>query len=37
VIAGTASVLPSRAGRARPTFAGWPRSPITIPAGTPPR
>ena len=35
VIAGTASV-PSGAGRARPGWAGWPGSPSTVPAGTPP-
>src|SRR5260370_1473494 len=37
VIAGTASVPePSGAGRARPGWAGWPTSPSTVPAGTPP-
>src|SRR5882757_4103487 len=36
VIAGTASV-PSGVGRARPGCAGWPGSPSTVPAGTPPR
>ena len=35
VIAGTTSV-PSGAGRARPGCAGWPGSPSTVPAGTPP-
>jgi len=35
VIAGTASV-PSGAGRARPGCAGWPGTPSTVPAGTPP-
>src|SRR6266851_3480341 len=35
VIAGTASV-PSRAGRAWPGCAGWPGTPSTVPAGTPP-
>src|SRR5580700_12055045 len=35
VIAGMTSV-PSAAGRARPGCAGWPGSPSTVPAGTPP-
>ena len=35
VIAGTTSV-PSGAVRARPGCAGWPGSPSTVPAGTPP-
>ena len=35
VIAGTASV-PSPAGRSAPGWAGWPGSPSTVPAGTPP-
>src|SRR5262249_30850322 len=36
VIAGTINV-PSGASRARPGCAGWPRTPSTVPAGTPPR
>src|SRR6516165_11582518 len=35
VIAGTTSV-PSGASRARPGCAGWPGTPSTVPAGTPP-
>ena len=36
VIAGTTSVLPSGVGGAWPGCAGWPGSPSTVPAGTPP-
>src|SRR5580704_3176871 len=36
VIAGTISVLPSGTARAWPGRVGWPGSPSTVPAGTPP-